>query len=89
MAPEQSSSSGSGASPVTKAFWWPCPNCLLWHQTRLPAEELDGDVVEVRCPVNGRAVKRPVVHPRPGGRGGLPRPGLFQRMLRRLRGTAP
>ena len=75
---------GSSATPL-KAFWWPCHFCRLWHTTRLPAELLDGDVVEVRCPVHGRAVERPVTHFRPGPV--LPRKGFIRRMFQRLRGA--
>jgi hypothetical protein len=78
---------GTGASAETKAFWWPCHHCRLWHTTRLTAELLDGDVVEVRCPVNGRAVERPVTHFRPPGAEGPPRTGFIRRMFRRLRGA--
>jgi hypothetical protein len=80
----------TGPSP-SKAFWWPCPYCRLWHTTRVPAELLQGedDVVEVRCPVHGRAVERPVTHFRPPGVDAslAPRKGFIRRMFRRLRGA--
>jgi len=75
---------------ATKLFWWPCPNCRLWHQTRLALELLDEDSVEVRCPVNGRAFERPVTHLRSHvAAAGSHRPGLLRRIFRRLRGAAP
>jgi len=41
--------------------------CRLWHQTLVASTLLEEDVVEVRCPVNGRMVERPVQHrPRHG-----------------------
>lgn len=79
----------NGGGPPTKLFWWPCPTCRLWHQTRLSAERLEEDAVEVRCPVTGRLVERPVAHKRPAGQPWTPphRSGLFRRIFRRFRGT--
>ena len=77
-----------GGSQPTKLFWWPCPNCRLWHQTLVARELLTGDVIEVRCPVNGRLVERPVTHRR-SGEPTPPQPGLMRRFFRRLRGIGP
>ncbi|MDQ2978736.1 MAG: hypothetical protein M3R62_05915, partial [Acidobacteriota bacterium] len=56
-----------GDGELTKLFWWPCPTCRLWHQTRVGTERLQADVIEVRCPVNGRMFERPVTRKRPAG----------------------
>ncbi|HEY6049656.1 MAG TPA: hypothetical protein VIZ58_00295 [Thermoanaerobaculia bacterium] len=76
---------GSGPTESAKLFWWPCPMCRLWHQTRVASELLEEDAVEVRCPVNGRTVERPVQHrPRPGSSvPPPPRAGFFRRLFGR------
>ncbi|MCA1580266.1 MAG: hypothetical protein LC796_02520 [Acidobacteria bacterium] len=76
-----------GTSDGTKLFWWPCPTCRLWHQTRVATELLQGDRIEVRCPVNGRLVERPITHRRPAGEPWVPphRTGLIARIFRRFR----
>lgn len=76
---------GSGSQDKSKLFWWPCPNCRLWHQTRVAEELLTGDTVEVRCPVSGRTVERPVPHRprRPDALVPPPRAGFFRRLFGR------
>ena len=80
--PSMTLEESGGSQGTTKLFWWPCPNCRLWHQTRMPLEMLDQDSVEVRCPVNGRLVSRPVMHKRLRGEMAPPiKRGLFSRLF--------
>lgn len=78
---------GDGRANPSKLFWWPCPMCRLWHQTRLAVELLDGDHVDVRCPLSGRTVERPVPHP--SGHAGSLAPAIRPGFFRRLFGRSP